>query len=181
MGFFKKLVKGAGNFAKKIATSGVGKTVLGAAATIVGGPAAGAAVGSLTSMIGEKKAGEMASKVVSDGTVKESKVIETLAKIGINPSPQNIADAVTALKYSAQGIANKPITVTKSASFAPSSTSTSSNTLNTGSFMDKVKNTYYKVKTWVVENSKTVLIGLGIVALGVVGYFGFFKKTKYRR
>jgi len=181
MGFLKKLVKGAGNFAKKIASSGVGKTVLGAAATIVGGPAAGAAVSSLTSMIGEKKAGEMASKVVNDGTVKESKVIETFAKLGINPTPQAVADAVNALKYSASGIANKPITVTKSAAFTAPTSSVSGVSGLGMTIMDKVKNFYYKVKIWATENSKVLWIGLAVVFVAVGGFFLFGKKTKYRR
>lgn len=181
MSFFKKLGKNLGRFAKKVAGSTIGRTVLGTAATLVGGPIAGAAVAKVTGLLGEKKTGEMASKVVGDGTVKVDKVVSTLDKLGIQTDSQTVNDVTQGLKSAAMGIGGKPVTIT-SGGFMPSYTPSSQTSTAPASFSDKMKNTWYKVKAWFTENWKKVLL-YGVLPIGLIvgAYYLFGGKKKYRR
>ncbi|WP_372934539.1 hypothetical protein [Mariniphaga sediminis] len=181
MSFFKKMGRGLGAFAKKVAGSALGRTVLGTAATLVGGPIAGAAVAKVTGLLGEKKTGEMASKVVGDGTVKVDKVISTLDKLGIQTDSQTVNDVAQGLKSAAMGISSQPVTISSGGfmpTYSPSGQASSSPT----SFSDKVKSTWYKVKTWFAENWKKVLL-YGVLPIGLIvgAYYLFGAKKKYRR
>lgn len=173
------MLGGVSRFAKKIATSGVGRTVLGATATLIGGPAAGIAVNKAIGMLGEKKIGEMASKVVSDGTVKVDKVIGTLEKSGIVADQSGIDDVVNGLKFSAMGIGSKSISVTKGSLIAAGGSNGAS---TTGTLWDKVKVFFYNIKSWLFANwKKALLYGVLPVVVMVGVYYLFVKKTKYRR
>lgn len=175
MSFFKNVISSVGGFFKKAATSTVGKSVLGLAATVVGGPAAGLAVTKATGLLGEKQIGEMAAKVISDGTVKVDKVKDTLASYGIPETAENIQAITDALKNAATGISQKSITV------SGSSASSDNDKSNSGSFMDKIKSFYYKVKNWIVENWKTILIIASVVGGLVLLWYVFFSKNKKYR
>lgn len=179
MSFFKNIGSAVGGFFKKVATSTVGKTILGAAATLVGGPVAGAAVVKATSLLGEKKLGEMAAKVVSDGVVKTDKVATTLAGNGINPNSENVQVVTDALKSAAAGISNKGIGVSGSASLASVGAGGSA---TPGTFMDKLKLRFSSLKNWFMTNWKKVLL-FGVLPALVVwfGYKFLFKRKKYRR
>ena len=183
MGFLKKLGGAVGGFAKKIASSGIGRTLLSGAATAVAGPAAGAGVLKLTGMIGEKKTGEMAAKIVSDGTVKVDKIQSTLAKYGIQPDGGTLDEVVQSMKAAASGIGNKSISISGSNLIAPSSGSGgSSSPVAAGNFMEKVKNGWYRSVEWVKTHWKQIaLFGLLPLTIIVAIYFLVFKNKKYRR
>lgn len=179
MSFFKKLVSGVGRFGKKIATSGIGKTVLSGAAAIFGGPGAATAVNLAISKLGEKKTGEMAAMVVKDGTVKVDKVVGTLKKMGAYATNEEVNDMVYGLKSAASGIGSKSITVTQG------NTSTSENgesVVGEFSLIEKVKSLFYRAKYWLTANWKKVLL-YGVLPLAIIVgvWYLYGKKAKYRR
>nr|WP_321356640.1 hypothetical protein [uncultured Draconibacterium sp.] len=180
MGLFKKVFKGiknAGRFAAKTVGKVV-KPVLSIAAGSVGGPVAAAAVNSTIGLIGEKKVGEMTAKVVSDGVVKTNKVQETLQKLGVPTSGNNINTVVTALKNAAAGMSNKSVGVS---GFTGGVSTPSSSTPSVSiSFKDRVIGWWNSAKNWTIEHKKPVLIGVGIVVAICVYYFGFGKRKKWR-
>ena len=176
MGLFKKIAKGVGRFAKKVAKKAV-KPALSLAATVVGGPAAGALVNKAVGLLGEKKTTEMAEKVVSDGVVKADKVEKTLSLAGL-ATPQNVQTVVGALKSAASGMTNKSIGV--SGFTGGVTTSGSSNPSLSISFKDRLVGWWNSLKNWVIEHKTLVMIVGGIVASFCVYYFGFGKKKKWR-
>lgn len=177
MGFFKKVGSKVGGFFKTVAQ--VGGTVLSTAATIVGGPVAGALVTKVVGLLGEKKVGEMASKVVNDGTVKVDKVLSTLDQYGIKTDANTVNDVVQALKSAASGIGNKSISVSSASLISDVSTGGTQSGL---SIMDKVKSMYYRSKDWLVVNWKQAVLYGGIaIVICVAIYLLVFKKIKYRR
>lgn len=180
MGFFKKIGRKAGGFFKKVASSNIGKTVLGTVATAVGGPLAGAAVLAATKLLGEKKTGEMTAKVVSDGTVKVDKVAATLGKMGIQADQGKVNEVVEALRYSAMGIGNKSISITKGNLIPPSDSNQGHD--STGNWFQKAKDFialwWAKIKNFVSEKWKVILIVAAILAALVGGWYFLVKNRK---
>nr|WP_319398212.1 hypothetical protein [uncultured Carboxylicivirga sp.] len=200
MGFFKKIgkaigkaAKGVGRFAGKVASTGVGKTVLSLAATAVAGPIAGAGVAALTKAIGKTKAGEMVSKVVSDGVVKVDKVVTTLKKNGIEPSEAMLDQVVTGVKAAAEGISEKPVSTTGTAkqalsapsfqtmSFKASSKSSDSGNVAKSNFMDKVKAYWSKFVAWLQRDWKKILLFVVLPLGALYALYVIFKPKSNRR
>jgi len=82
MGFsLNKGLKGLGNIGKglaKVATSKIGSTVISAAASVVGSPAAGLAVKTGLTVLNKTVVADMAKKVVEKGNVNLASVKQTL-------------------------------------------------------------------------------------------------------
>ncbi len=166
--FFGNLLRGAGRFAKKIVSSGVGKTILGIAATVVGGPLAGAGVVTAIKALGKTKVGEMAAKVIDSGVVKVDKIIETLDRKNVERNPHLVEQIALGLKNAAQGISHKSISVSHNPStYRPSSKAQS--VVVKISFLDRLKGYYTSAVEWLRLNKKKAAIYGGVALVLIIG------------